>query len=310
MSGLIDSIYENINDDYGYGKISDIKVVIRRKDGWINGSKLASLKKKKNGDSVPDALTTYKRVSRTQEIIEKITPESDSGVNLFEEITKTHLANQDLSRDNMNIIQGTYVPSLIGIDIAVWVSVDLYLKVLKVFEEYNNRENRILKILNGELETKNTNLTEQIEAMRRESNEKFDKVFSQNKETKEELKTTNEELKVVKNHIKDIYDLIKNDDPPDNECICIYNIPNTQGRYCIRAGLMKNIKNSIRKDRGTNVIFYTRISNSKRAFKEAKKLNIIPKQKESTFNLTDTEYNQITNTFKGIDDKYVESKKE
>ena len=292
MTGLIDSIYEHINDDYGYGKIGTIKVVIRRKDGWINGSKLASLKKKKNGDSVPKALHKYKEMDRTQEIIEKLRVLPDGTLNLFEETTKTDLANQDLSKDDMQIIQGTYVPSLIGIDIAVWVSVDLYLKVLKVFEEYNNKESRLLKAMNGELSRENLSLMEKLEVQ----NKKLDHIINQNDRL---LRRSNE-----------IYELVKNDKPPTSECIIIYAHPDNDGKYYIRAGLKASIERRAKKDNGTNVICYENISNAKRALKEAKNIGIIPRNTTTCYNLSEKTYNNINKVLQGVDDKYKKDNEE
>ena len=310
--GLAGSIYEDINDKYGYGNLGDIKVVIRRKDGWINGSKLASLKRKKDGEPVPDALHTYKRIDKTKEIINKFTQESDPGVNLFQEVTKTDLKNQNLSRDDMNIIQGTYVPSLIGIDIAAWVSVTYYIKMLKIVEDYTNRESRIkirlLQVEKGELKEKNLSLEEKIELMRKENNEALASIKKEGSENAARLEYVIGQNNALNKKVDKIYDLIKNVGD-SKECIYIYKSGADNGYY-IRAGLRRGLQSQYKLNGETEMICYNNISNAKRALKEAKAAGYVPKQKESLYKLSESEYGDIIAIFKGINDKYLENAKE
>ena len=130
---LSEIIYENVTEEYGWGKYGDFKVLIRRRDGYINATKLCS-----DGEKL---FKNWLRLEGSKALI-------------------SELEGSHLSRPAMEVIQGgsnydisgTYInPELIP-HVASWISPPFAIKVSKIVNSYIVREYKEqLKVKNGEI---------------------------------------------------------------------------------------------------------------------------------------------------------------
>ena len=135
---LKDCVYASINEDYGYCKLGEFNVIIRKEDGWININKLC-----KDGGKRFSDWKCLKSSKETLKFFDKImfggNPQEYGGYQedsyqCIEQIGKTELAGN--TKEIIELLQGTYVPPKLAITVAQWVSVEFQYKVSCIVEEY------------------------------------------------------------------------------------------------------------------------------------------------------------------------------
>jgi hypothetical protein len=122
---LSEIIYEAVTPEYGWGKYGEFRVLIRRKDGYINATKLCrdggkelfNYISNKSSHQLVDAIMQDLRIQRSQ-LIEVINAGS----------------NYEIS--------GTYVHQDLIPHIASWVSPQFAIKVSKIVNNFIVREYR------------------------------------------------------------------------------------------------------------------------------------------------------------------------
>lgn len=285
---------KQIAGKFYYGKLGDFKVIINTENNTLNITKLCKYGGKQ--------FFNWKKLDSAQSLIEyyiqNVAPSDQKGrhdccieVKSFDGL--------DINKETADLLRGTYVPDLIAIQVAQWISPEYAIKVSLIVREKEISDNRLLKAMNCELSRENLSLMEKLEVQ----NKKLDHVIKQN----DKLLTKSNEILRRSN---EIYELVKNDKPPNSECIIIYAHPDNDGKYYIRAGLKASIERRAKKDNGTNVICYENISNAKRALKEAKNIGIIPRNTTTCYNLSEKTYNNINKVLQGVDDKYKKDNEE
>ena len=195
MSDIKEIIFEDINDDYGYGKYSGFEVIINKKTGYINATKLC-----KDGG---------------KEFF--LWVQNNSSKNLIQLVMSKYGLTRDevlisVSGGRNTLIRGTYVhPKLIP-HIASWVSPEFALKVSDIVEEYIIKEYRdhIRKMELG-MKEKDDNITElkkiiermeqQQQMMREENKQALREIQEDNKQTHNKLDMASKELNVANENI-------------------------------------------------------------------------------------------------------------
>ena len=176
MSDIKEIIFEDINDDYGYGKYGEFEVIINKRTGYINATKLC-----KDGGK---ELFSWVRTNVSNKLVDFI---SES----------LHICRDRLLINPKNLpnhLKGTYVhPDLIP-HIASWVSPEFAHKVSKIVNEH------IIKQYRNELRKKDDkidNLEKIIREMREENRQALREIKEDNKQTHNKLDVANENLNVV-----------------------------------------------------------------------------------------------------------------
>ena len=131
---LSELIYESVTDEYGWGKYGDFKVLIRRKDGYINATKLC-----KDGGKL---LGNWSQLHGSKQYVEEFT----SSIGIPIEPLEVNMAGSYDTR-------GTYAhPDLIP-HIASWVSPKFAIMVSKIVNNF------LIKEYKEELYQKDVELT-------------------------------------------------------------------------------------------------------------------------------------------------------
>ena len=185
MSDIKEIIFEDINDDYGYGKYGGFEVILNKKTGYINATKLC-----KDGGK---ELSEWKRFNHSKKFIDYL-----SSLGYPKELIVKNMSGDYITR-------GTYVhPKLIP-HIASWVSPEFALKVSDIVEEYIIKEYRdhIRKMELG-MKEKDDNITElkkiiermeqQQQMMREENKRTLREIQEENKQTHNKLDMASKEL--------------------------------------------------------------------------------------------------------------------
>ena len=180
-SQLRDIEFEKINDEYCYGQYAKFKVVMMRKNGYINATKMCGdiseiVKKKKQ-------FIDWKRTQNAKDLINELSASTGIPVDTF-----------DMTPCVENKLRGTYVhPDLIP-HIASWASPKFAIKVSKIVNEYyNTKERRKHK---QELDAKNDKIDELMEKLDKqhaESQKKIDKLLHKNKKIAKKLSIVKEQ---------------------------------------------------------------------------------------------------------------------
>jgi len=151
MEGII---FENINDKFGYGEYLGLKVIIMKKNGYINASKM--LKDISDEIGKDKNMTDWKRTEHTQELIKSF-EEPDPSIPGSGPIIKFTNSNKEEIQ-----LQGHYVHPDLIVHIASWASPKFARKVSKIVNEYivNEHKKQIKKLkkerneLNKEVKTR------------------------------------------------------------------------------------------------------------------------------------------------------------
>jgi hypothetical protein len=150
MNALSELIYEPVNEEYGWGKYGTFKVLIRRKDGWINVTKLC-----KDGGK---ELKHWNENDTSKSLVQVL--KSSVGIP-----TDVLTGGQDC------IIRGTYAHPFLVPHIASWISPEFAFRVSRIVNDHLVREYR------EQIREKNTQLDEMVEKLNAQAQEwraKFD----------------------------------------------------------------------------------------------------------------------------------------
>jgi hypothetical protein len=178
---LTKCIYEHIKDTYYYGLFGDFKLVIDKRTGYFNATKLC-IEGGKN-------YFNWKRLEKSKDMIEyyqESRPSDLKGGFLYE-------IKGDNKDFKTQVITGTYVPKELILDIASWVSIEFYDKCNKIVIDYFINEFK--KMDDQDLKNKIKHLKKEL------------------KGTKEKLKDTEEELEDTKEHALILQEMMVKDDP-------------------------------------------------------------------------------------------------
>jgi hypothetical protein len=121
IENLRNIIYEEVTAEYGWGKYGDFKVLIRRKDGYINATKLCL-----------DGGKMFKNWLRNEKIKELIEACE----------SQAHKRACDSVQNVANELRGTYVHQDLVPHIASWISADFAIKVSRIVNNMIVREYR------------------------------------------------------------------------------------------------------------------------------------------------------------------------
>lgn len=122
-------IYENINDDFGHGKYGDYRILVMRKNGYINITKLVAYASNKQGN--PKTYSPWRQCKAASELIIEVT--NETGLSEAELIIEPNVGND---------FRGTYVHEDLSPSIASWASPKFALMVNRVINKYYKSENR------------------------------------------------------------------------------------------------------------------------------------------------------------------------
>jgi len=118
---LSELIYESVSDEYGWGKYGDFKVLIRRKDGYINASKLC-----KDGGKL---IGNWSQMQGSKQYVEEFKGSIGIPIDPLEAIVT-----------GSNDTRGTYAHPLLIPHIASWVSPKFAIMVSKIVNNYLVKE--------------------------------------------------------------------------------------------------------------------------------------------------------------------------
>ena len=182
-STMNDLIFENINDEYGRGKFGNFNVIIMKKNGYINVTKLC-----KDGGK---EFRKWRENKNSTEFIEEFS--SDVGIPAADFLIVINSGNTNI------LIRGTYAHPELVPHIASWVSAKFARKVSRIVNDYFGREARLenerLKYENVNLKGENVNLMGKLEEMEKKADEERKKSDEERKKAEEERKKSDEERK-------------------------------------------------------------------------------------------------------------------
>lgn len=181
-------IFEDINENYGYGKYGEFEVIIDKRTGYINATKLCTDGGKE--------FRTWIRYEHGKRLLEAYSRLISSG-RYHPELLEKNMTGDYRTR-------GTYVqPDLIP-HIASWVSPEFAYKVSKIVNEHIVKEyHRQIYKLQQESSEKDTKINELTVLLNRMNN-KLDVVIDDNKETHHKLNETHQELKKTHHKLDEV----------------------------------------------------------------------------------------------------------
>lgn len=165
---LTDLIYEDVNDEYGWGKYGSIQVLIRKKDGYINASKMCK-------DGGKDWFNWGKN-----ETAKKIIEEFESDLHMSRSLL------MDTYMGDYNF-RGTYVNPKLVPHIAIWISAKFAVRVSEIVNNFIVREYQ------QEISHKQDRIDELLIGM--------DHVIKQNEELHKKLDSANKKLDLANENI-------------------------------------------------------------------------------------------------------------
>ena len=212
MTDLSDILFENINNNYSYGAYGDFKVIIMKKNNYINATKLCNENNKR--------YEHWSRNASNEELINEVKKE----INHSKSLTTHIRAVNDFDDNDTNFVKpiivikgggkitqisGTYVHPLLIPHIASWISPKFGIKVSKIVNEYiiNEYKNKLLennnKLAEKEMELaekkqENISLTNKMDILLKKMDEQNKKMDEQTIQMNEQTKQMNEQTKDTK----------------------------------------------------------------------------------------------------------------
>lgn len=156
--------YEHVKYSFYYGIFGDFKIIIDKITGYFNATKLCQ----QGGKNYED----WTRLDKSESMLKYYNKSQSSS--LVYEVKFTKIDELDKQ------ITGVYVPEVLILDIASWISIAFYEKcsniILTAFtEEIKNMDNNQLKITNCQVEpTTTTNLDTTTTVGEQEKNKEFE----------------------------------------------------------------------------------------------------------------------------------------
>ena len=124
--------FQDINDEYSWVNYGDFKLIMMKKNGYVNVTKMCE----ENGKS----FFNWKKNSRSKELIKCLIDEISSLLIRRDEndlLTIVSGGNQ-----HETYLRGTYAHPDLVLDIACWLSGEFYIKASKIVREYFNKQER------------------------------------------------------------------------------------------------------------------------------------------------------------------------
>ena len=210
MSNLSDIMFEDIIDGYGYGMYGDFKIIMMKKNSYVNASKLCKKYDKeykfwsRNENSNELINIVRKRIQQKNLMVQKDT------INKIDDICdEIHPIIIIKGGGDINKISGTYIHPLLIPHVASWISPEFGIRVSEIVNEYLNAEckNKLLKKeqeLNekkqelDEKKQKNLTLINKVDILLKKMDEQTKQLTEQNMEIIEQNKKMTMETKVLK----------------------------------------------------------------------------------------------------------------
>ena len=201
MSNLYDIVFEHINEKYAYGAYGDFKVIMMKKNSYINATKLCSEHNK--------LFKNWSRNLLNNELINEVKKEINHS-NLSMAHKGAVEKNGDIDTNNeeiepivtikggnkkLQLITGTYVHPLLIPHIASWISPVFAIKVSKIVNEFliTEYKNKLL-----EKEQENLSLINKMDIMLKKMDEQNKKMDEQTKKMDEQTKHMKAETRELK----------------------------------------------------------------------------------------------------------------
>ena len=179
---LKDIAFEDINDEYCYGQYADFKVIMMKKNGYINATKMCKY--------ISDEINVKKQFvdwNRTQQAKELMDASSNATGYPVASLTIT-IGTSD---PKIAVIRGTYAnPKLIP-HIASWASPKFAVRISDIVTEYFNKKElekheRLLKKKDDKIDELKAMMKEQSEEIKKQT-EKIDNLLHKNKKISRKL---------------------------------------------------------------------------------------------------------------------------
>ena len=283
-----------ITDDYHYGKLGDFKVIIRTADEYINITKLCKMGKKefsnwKRLDGSKELLEYYDKSYMDDVFLECLEDENGAPPYMEGQEYKclSIINNGDipgLTKDQIQRIQGTYVPSDIAIQVAQWISCEFALKVSEIVRGYYLSD---LKLKNKELDS------DSLEALIRSSR---DETKKENMELKAEQVTTNKKLTKLQEDVSSVKELLKNQEYSNEVLVYYRKKDEDKSTFHVRAGELSKLRKYFDEEED-DVTIYANLSNAKYALRKCKFLGYLPRNNTSTFEIKDSSIRKSARKF-------------
>lgn len=249
-----------ITADYHYGMLGEFKVIIRTKDMYLNITKLCS----DGGKN----FFHWKELKHSQEVIKYYndnTPRVYEGLeSCIDVVNRGDLTTKGVSRENIGIILGTYIPCEMAITVAQWVSVPFGSKVARIVVDYYNNK---LSVSIKEKDDKIDELTKKIDEMMH----KADTLI-------EQQNTMQLTMNKILSLAQSFKDLIKPETGTSKEIVLI--VEELDGGFSIRCGQKLSLRPYMKKSKSYTL--YENISNSKKALRYLKDNDILPRNDNRT----------------------------
>ena len=324
--------------NYYYGKYLGIDVVMN-KDGYINISKIISMYKiNEKGDS-NYSLNTWSRVFKNYQTLKAyainegfstsaVDPPSDdkkaitkASKAILDKVAKEITVDDlnDIDKPMSNDIIGTYAPQFISNAVAMWVSTEFYIKVLKIAEEYTKRQTK--RLLDEKDDTIN-DLNKKIENLEKlilkgqdEVKQECMSLQQQNVSLQQQMTENEEQSKQRHNELMGLINsaisFLDKEKPINREILLIYRLKEEpKNTLHIRAGKRSSFKIP-KKDECSYLFIGEHISNAKRILRFLKDKDILPTNgSSSTYQIdSGSMRKKIYNIVGGVNDKYQELSK-
>lgn len=224
MNNLATLVFEDVNSEYGWGKYGDFKVLIHKKDGYINVTKLCQVGGKE--------LKNWTANKMSNLLVEELS--SAVGIpaaGLFVQVIGGH--NTD--------IRGTYAhPDLVP-HVASWVSPKFAITVSRIINDYFVREHKLeIAKLNRELGIKQNTIEDLVVEVRNQTSV-IDKQTSEIEMLRVEMGLMSDKLDVANENTVEVLGKLgavsERQVPLDRipaskrECLWVLHTPNTSMPY-------------------------------------------------------------------------------
>ena len=204
MSKITEIIFEDICEGYGYGMYGDFKIIMMRKNGYVNASKLCREHNKKydhwsRNDNSNELINVVKQRIQQKNLIPHYW-----GIKKNEEFEPIIIIK---GGGEINKISGTYVHPLLIPHVASWISPEFGIKVSEIVNEHVIIEykNQLL-----EKERENISLTNRVDILLKKIDEQTKKIDEQSQKMDEQsqkmdertIQMTEQNNKIIKQNKK------------------------------------------------------------------------------------------------------------
>lgn len=212
----MDIVFEQIDEKYAYGQYGEFKVIIMKKNSYINATKMCN----ENNKQMCHWFENKMNKELINEVKKDINQLKSSSIGkpmdgTFDDIITNNATIEPiiLIKGGGNVfIRGTYVHPLLIPHIASWISPVFAIKVSKIVNEFLVNEYKDKLYENEQIIVEKDNKIDSLEQMMKRmekkmelnnkiANEKLDNVLKDNKITHRELKYTREQLDETKEQL-------------------------------------------------------------------------------------------------------------